>query len=109
MARFSAGIALALVLVISVLIAARPVAAGEASDTEYSLGDPVPLDESDLENITFQVMRKTPPLSSSPGIKFASAQRQFGQQTSQVLSIPPCGKCRHQTSVPGSVPATSSE
>jgi len=73
MARFSAGIALA--LVISVLVAARPVAAGEASDTEYSLWDPVPLDESDLENITFQVMAKKPILSSSPGIKFASAQR----------------------------------
>ena len=73
MARYSARIALP--LVISVLIAARPVAAGEASDTEYSLGDPVPLDESDLKNITLQVMEKNPLLSSSPGIKFASAQR----------------------------------
>lgn len=73
MARFSATTALA--LVISVLIAAPQVAAGEASYTEYSPGDSVPLDESDLQEITLQVMQKNPLLSSSPGVKFVSAQR----------------------------------
>jgi hypothetical protein len=73
MARYFAGIAPA--LVISVLIAAPLVAAREASNTEYSLGDAVPIDESDLQNITLQVMANNPLLSSSPGIKFASAQR----------------------------------
>ena len=73
MAGFSARIALA--LVISVLLAARLVAAGEASSTAYSLGDSVPLDESELRRITLQVLEKNPLLSSSPGIKAASAQR----------------------------------
>ena len=35
----------------------------------------VPLSESDLQKITLQVMQRHPLLSSSPGIKFASAQR----------------------------------
>ncbi|MGH8174744.1 MAG: hypothetical protein ACREV5_00610 [Steroidobacter sp.] len=73
MARFSATTALA--LVISVLIGAPLVAAGGPSRTDYSLGDSVPLDESELRNITLQVMQKNPLLASSPGIKFASAQR----------------------------------
>ena len=73
MAGFYAKITLA--LVISVLLAARLVAAGEASSTDYSLGDSVPLDDSDLRKITLQVLEKNPLLSSSPGIKIASAQR----------------------------------
>ncbi len=64
-----------LALVISVLLAARLVAAGEASSTDYSLGDSVPLGESELRKITLQVLEKNPLLSSSPGVKFASAQR----------------------------------
>jgi hypothetical protein len=54
------------------------VAAAEASDTQPSLVDPVPLDANDLQSITLQVMQKNPLLSSSPGIKFASAQRGMG-------------------------------
>ncbi len=73
MARFAAKITLA--LVISVLLAAQLFAAGEASSTDYSLGDSVPLDESELREITLQVLEKNPLLSSSPGIKHASAQR----------------------------------
>lgn len=71
MARYFATSALLL------LIAAPTVAraAAEASHTEYSLVDTVPLSESDLEKITLQVMQRTPLLSSSPGIKFAHAQR----------------------------------
>ena len=62
-------------LVISLLLSARLVAAGAASSTDYSLGDSVPLDDSELRTITLQVLEKNPLLSSSPGIKFSSAQR----------------------------------
>jgi hypothetical protein len=65
----------AFALVISVLLAASPIAAGEKSYTEYSLGDSEPLDPRDLQHITLQVMQKTPLLSSSPGVKFVSTQR----------------------------------
>jgi len=73
MARFSATTALALVS--TVLIAPPLGAEKDASQAEYSLGASVPLDESDLQKITLQVMQKHPLLSSSPGVKFASAQR----------------------------------
>ena len=73
MARFIATIALA--LVISALLAPRWVPAREAADATYSLGDSVPLDDSELRAITLQVLEKNPLLSSSPGIKSASAQR----------------------------------
>lgn len=73
MARFFA--TTALLLVIAELTAAPVATAAEASHTEYSLGGTVPLSESDLQKITLQVMQSHPLLSSSPGIKFASAQR----------------------------------
>jgi len=73
MAGFSAKITLA--VVISVLLAARLLDAGEVSSADYSLGDSVPLDESELRKITVQLLEKNPLLSSSPGIKFSSAQR----------------------------------
>jgi hypothetical protein len=60
------------------LLIAEPTAAPAATETpatEYSLGDTVPLSESDLQRITLQSIQKTPLLSSSPGIKFAHAQR----------------------------------
>src|SRR5262245_31754481 len=55
--------------------APRVGAPAESAREDYSLNDPVPLDESDLRSITLQVMQKYPMLSSSPGVKFASAQR----------------------------------
>jgi len=64
-----------LALVIPVLLNAQLVAAEETSSADYLLGDSVPLDENDLQKITLQVLEKNPLLSSSPGIKFASAQR----------------------------------
>ena len=73
MARFSALITLA--IVIPVLLNARLVAADGTSTADYSLGDKVPLDESELRAITLQVLEKNPLLSSSPGTKHASAQR----------------------------------
>jgi len=73
MATFSARITLSLVF--TVLLGIRLVIAGEASSTDYSLGDSVPLDESELREITLQVLEKNPLLSSSPGIKHAAAQR----------------------------------
>ena len=73
MARFSEKVSL--VLFSSVLLAARLIAAGEASSTDYSPGDSVPLDEVDIQKITLQVLATNPLLSSSPGVKYASAQR----------------------------------
>ena len=73
MAGFSAIITLA--LVIPGLLNAPLVAAEEASSADYLLGDSVPLDDNDLQKITLQVLERNPLLSSSPGIKFASAQR----------------------------------
>jgi len=57
------------------LLAARAVIAGELPQADYSLGDSVPLDDSELGAITLQALERNPLLSSSPGIKFASAQR----------------------------------
>jgi len=51
------------------------VAAEESSSVEYSFGDSVPLSEEDLRDITGQVLARNPLLSSSPGIKYAGAQR----------------------------------
>lgn len=73
MARTASIIALALVIAGSP--ASRLFAAGDVTDTDYSLGDAVPLDEADLRSITLQVLERNPLLASSPGIKFASAQR----------------------------------
>jgi hypothetical protein len=73
MDRLSAPTALA--LVISVLFAAHQADAAEGSEPEYALGQSVPLDDEDLKNITLQVMQKQPLVSSSSGIKYASAQR----------------------------------
>jgi hypothetical protein len=73
MDRLSASTVLA--LVISVLFAAPRADAAEVSEPEYALGESVPLDDEDLKNITLQVMQKHPLVSSSSGIKHASAQR----------------------------------
>lgn len=73
MARFSATITLPLIF--TVLVATRLVTADETSSADHSLGGSVPLDESELREITLQVLEKNPLLSSSPGIKHASAQR----------------------------------
>jgi hypothetical protein len=60
---------------ISVLFAVSLTDAVEASESEYALGQAVPLHDEDLKSITLQVMQKQPLVSSSSGIKFASAQR----------------------------------
>jgi hypothetical protein len=73
MDRLSASTALA--LVIPVLFSASLAVAAEAWEPEYALGQAVPLHDEDLESITLQVMQKQPLLSSSAGIKHASAQR----------------------------------
>ena len=52
--------------------------AEEASSAGYSFGDDVPLDESDLQDITLEVLKENPVLSSSPGIKYAEATRARG-------------------------------
>jgi hypothetical protein len=72
MDRFCATAAFAL------FIGASPVVGADTPQERPSLGSSVPLDRSDLQNITLQVMQKNPLLSSSPGIKFASAQRDMG-------------------------------
>jgi hypothetical protein len=72
-------IRLATVFVISVtalfLLHSRPANAQEKSSPLDRLGESVPLTESDLDQITAHVLRNNPLLSSSPGIKFADAQR----------------------------------
>ena len=73
MTRFSAPITLAIIIL--ELLNARLVAADGTSTADYSVGDEVPLDKSELRAITVQVLEKNPLLSSSPGIKHASAQR----------------------------------
>lgn len=71
MDRLAAPIALAF----SVLISGALAAATEGPESGYVLGQAVPLDEEDLKDITLQVMQKRPLVSSSSGIKAASAQR----------------------------------
>lgn len=73
MSGFFATVTLALAVPVS--LGAQLVAAEEASPAAYSEGDTVPLDENDLQEITLQVLAANPLLSSSPGIKAASAQR----------------------------------
>lgn len=65
----------AIAISISVLSSAPQVDAAEASEPEYALGQAVPLHDDDLKSITLQVMQKQPLVSSSSGIKYASAQR----------------------------------
>jgi len=64
-------------ITIGLLISAFPTpllaVTGEASDRNCSPEDRVPLDESDLQLITLQMLEKHPQLSSSPGIKVAEA------------------------------------
>ena len=56
--------------------AAMPIAtASEHSSPDLTIGQSVPLDSSDLNDITLAVMNRYPLLSSSPGIRFAQAQR----------------------------------
>ena len=50
-----------------------------------AIAGPVPLDESDLAEITSQVLEKNPLLSSSPGIKAASAQQSV--RSTQIADI----------------------
>ena len=80
MATFALRIALALVISAPWL-----VVAGEAPETDYSLEDAVPLDDSDLRAITLQLLDRNPLLASSPGIKFASAQR--SDRSTDIASI----------------------
>jgi hypothetical protein len=68
-------ILIALALLTSVLSNAPLANEDEESSVGLSLGDSVPLDESDLQNITLQVLKENPLLSSSPGIKYAEAIR----------------------------------
>ncbi len=51
------------------------VSADSQSSDNHSETDNVPLDPEDLRDITAQVMAKHPLLSSSPGIKYAEANR----------------------------------
>jgi hypothetical protein len=57
------------------VLQSRPAHSEEKSSEMSRLGEPVPLTESDLEQITAHVLRDNPLLASSPGIKFADAQR----------------------------------
>ena len=66
---------LSLVFLLTASAPAQLAIAGEASP-EIRPGDEIPLDEADLRMITLQVLERNPLLSSSPGIRFASAVRQ---------------------------------
>ena len=66
---------LSLVFLVTASPPAQLVVAGEASP-EVRPGDEIALDEADLRMITLQVLERNPLLSSSPGIKVASAMRQ---------------------------------
>lgn len=59
----------------SAAIAAPAPAADGARGRNYYIGETVPLDQDDLKNITADVLQRYPLVSSSPGIKFAHAQR----------------------------------
>ena len=72
MVRFSATFTLVLILAAA---GVSLVAAEETPAAEYTVGNSVPLDDNDLHTITVQVLERNPLLSSSPGIKYASAQR----------------------------------
>ena len=56
------------------------VSADDQSSDDYSRHDSVPLSQDDLREITAQVLAKEPLLSSSPGIKHASATRFDGSE-----------------------------
>ena len=58
---------------IQLMLVARLAVAGEVATGDCSLGDEVLLDAHDLREITLQVLDSNPLLSSSPGVKFASA------------------------------------
>jgi hypothetical protein len=64
-----------LATVLATLVIAKTIVAEEERTIEISVGDEVPLTAIDLDQITAQVLAENPLLSSSPGIKFASAQR----------------------------------
>lgn len=49
--------------------------AEEDRSLEASVGDEVPLSAAELNQITAQVLKNNPLLASSPGVKFAGAQR----------------------------------
>ena len=56
------------------------VAADDQSSDDKRRHEDVPLTQDDLRDITAQVMAKQPLLSSSPGIKVASASRVWGEE-----------------------------
>lgn len=56
------------------------VSADSRSSDDHSETDNVPLNQEDLRDITAQVMAKHPLLSSSPGIKYAEANRIGGSE-----------------------------
>jgi hypothetical protein len=66
---------IALAFAMPLLLVVRLITAEEGASADYPAGDNVPLDADDLQEITLQVLEKNPLLSSSPGIKFAAAQR----------------------------------
>ncbi|MGH8542879.1 MAG: hypothetical protein ACREX3_04420, partial [Gammaproteobacteria bacterium] len=49
--------------------------AGQTASVDHSVADAVPLSDDDLRFITDHVLTQNPLMSSSPGIKFAAAQR----------------------------------
>ena len=71
-------VTIALVFFQSMLSNVPMANAEETSSAGYAFGDDVPLDESDHQDITLQVLKENPVLSSSPGIKFAEATRARG-------------------------------
>ena len=69
---------IALVVPITLLGLSGALAGSAVADdvrTAVSIGDEVPLQASDLREITAQVLDANPELASSPGVKFAEAYR----------------------------------
>ena len=64
------------------------VAADVKRPPEHLRSENVPLSQSDLRDITAQVMAKQPLLSSSPGIKAADASRVWGEDIANVIWHP---------------------
>ena len=64
-----------LATVFATVVIAKTTSPEEERTIAISVGDEVPLTTADLDQITAQVLARSPLLSSSSGIKFASAQR----------------------------------
>lgn len=72
-------------LIVPATIAAPAVAADEPRHREYYIGESVPLDQADLKDITAAVLQVYPLVASSPGVKFAHAQR--SAQSTDIASV----------------------